>query len=81
VGPLLTAKCGNCHGELATAGLNILTYEALMEGSKDGPVIILNDSENSPLVEVQSTGKHFANLTAEELAVIQQWIDAGAPEK
>jgi hypothetical protein len=81
VGPLLTAECGNCHGELATAGLKVLTYEDLMKGSEDGPVIIPNDPDNSPLIQVQSTGKHFANLTAEELEIVKQWVDAGAPEK
>ena len=81
MGPLLTAKCGKCHGELAAAGLNMLTYEALMKGSKDGPVITPNAPENSPLVQVQSTGRHFANLTAEELEAVNQWIEAGAPDK
>jgi hypothetical protein len=81
VGPLVTAKCSGCHGDLATAGLNMLTYAGLMKGGEDGAVIVPGNSAGSKLVQVQSTGKHFANLTAEELAVIQQWIDAGAPEK
>jgi len=79
-GPLVTAKCGACHGELATAGLNLLTYESAMNGSSDGPVIIPGDSANSKLVEIQSAGDHFANLTPEELEIVIQWIDAGAPE-
>jgi hypothetical protein len=29
---------------------------------------------------VQSTGDHFANFTPEELEIVKQWIDAGAPE-
>jgi len=81
VGPLVTAKCSGCHGDLATAGLNMLTYEGLMKGGEDGPVIVAGNSSGSRLVQVQSTGKHFANLTAEELETIKQWIDGGAPEK
>ena len=81
VGPLVTAKCGACHGDLATAGLNMLTYEGMMKGSSKGPVVIPGDSANSLLVQVQSTGKHFANLAAEELEAIKQWIDAGAQEQ
>jgi hypothetical protein len=81
VGPLVAAKCAGCHGDLATAGLNLLTYEGLMAGSSNGPVIIPGNSADSVLFQVQSTGKHFANFTADELDVIQQWIDAGAPEK
>ena len=81
VGPLVTAKCGGCHGNLATAGLNMLTYEGIMKGGQDGPVIVPGNSAGSRLVQVQSTGKHFANLAAEELEVVKQWIDVGAPEK
>ena len=79
--PLVTTKCSGCHGELATAGLKMLTYTDLLKGGKDGAVIIPGDSANSLLFKIQSAGGHFANLTAEELAVIKQWIDAGAPEK
>lgn len=80
VGPLVTTKCGACHGELATAGLNMLTYEGLMAGGSDGPVVVPGDSANSVLFQVQNTGKHFANFTEEELEIVQQWIDSGAPE-
>ncbi len=53
----------------------------LMKGSSSGPVIVPGDSANSKFFQVQSTGKHFANLTPEELDIVKQWIDAGAPEK
>jgi hypothetical protein len=58
----------------------MLTYEDLMNGSANGPVIISGDSAKSVLVQIQSTGEHFANLAVEELEIIKQWIDAGAPE-
>jgi hypothetical protein len=51
-----------------------------MKGGKDGAVIVPNDSANSLLVKIQSA-KHFFNLQPEELDLIKQWIDAGAPEK
>jgi hypothetical protein len=79
-GPLFAAKCTGCHGDLATGGLNLLTYAGLMEGGSSGPVIVTGDSTDSLLYQVQSSGEHFANLTAEELEIIKQWIDAGAPE-
>ncbi len=81
VGPLLTTKCTGCHGELATGGLNMSTYANLMKGGSDGPVIVPGNSTNSLLFQIQSTGGHFANLTPEELGIVKQWIDAGAPEK
>jgi nitrate/TMAO reductase-like tetraheme cytochrome c subunit len=81
VGPLFATKCTDCHGDLETGGLNMLTYADLMKGSSNGPVIIPGDSAHSVLFQVQSAGGHFANLTAEELEIVKQWIDSGAPEK
>jgi hypothetical protein len=43
-------------------------------------VIVPEDSAGSKLSQIQSS-KHFANLSAEELELVKQWIDAGAPEK
>ncbi len=80
IGPLFAAKCTACHGVTASAGLNLSTYVDAMNGSANGPVIIAGDSAGSKLVEVQS-GKHFATLSAEELELVIQWIDAGAPEQ
>lgn len=81
IGPLFTLHCSACHGDLATAGLNLLTYETAMKGGKDGAVIVPGDSANSLLFKIQSAGKHFANLSQEELDIVKQWIDAGAPQK
>ncbi len=81
VGPLIALKCTGCHGELATGGLNMLTYAGLMKGGSKGPVVIPGDSANSLLFKIQNAGGHFANLSAEELEIVRQWIDAGAPEK
>jgi len=73
-------RCAICHGTTASAGLNLTTYAGVMSGSASGPVIVPGDSANSKLVQVQS-GQHFANLTAEELELLRQWIEAGAPEQ
>ncbi len=80
IGALFTAKCGACHGAAASGGLNVTTYATLMTGSANGAVIVPNDSANSLLVKIQSE-KHYLNLAEEELDLIKQWIDAGAPEK
>jgi len=69
-----------CHGATPTAGLSFLTYADVMKGSEGGPIILPGDSANSILLKIQNE-KHFANFTPEELALIIQWIDAGAPEK
>ncbi len=81
IGPIFISKCTLCHtGAGAPAGLNLSTYADVMKGGKDGPVIVANDSANSDLVIIQSA-THFANLSADELKLLKQWIDAGAPEK
>jgi len=78
---MLTARCGVCHGENGQMGLNVTSYASLMEGSQNGPVIAVQDPQNSLLVQKQSGDTpHFAQLTAEELDLMIQWIQAGAPE-
>jgi hypothetical protein len=81
IGPLfVAANCTMCHGASASAGLSFLTYADTIKGAADGPVIIPGDSANSKLIQVQS-GSHFAKLDANQLELVKQWIDAGAPEK
>ena len=70
-----------CHiGQGAPAGLDLSTYAGVMKGGSNGAVIVPGNSTASVLVQVQ-TGQHFANLTAGELQLVKQWIDANAPEK
>lgn len=80
IGPLFAAKCTACHGAAATGGLNLTTYADLLKGGKDGAVVVPGDSANSLLIQVQS-GQHFANLSPEELELVKQWIEVGAPER
>jgi len=80
VSPLFEAKCGSCHGPAAMGGLNLSTYADLMTGGQSGPVVAAGDSANSLLYTLQAAGGHPGTFTAEELAVIQAWIDAGASE-
>jgi nitrate/TMAO reductase-like tetraheme cytochrome c subunit len=80
IGALFQSKCGACHGKSASGGLNVTTYADLMKGSSNGAVIVPNDSAASLLIKIQS-GKHYLNLAKEELDLVMQWIDAGAPEK
>ncbi len=80
VGPLFSSSCGSCHGSNPSAGLDLTSYATAMQGGNDGPVINPGDSAGSTLVVIQN-GKHFGNLSPEELQTVKQWIDAGAPEK
>lgn len=85
--PIFDAKCAACHGGSKTdAGLNLTSWDHLIKGSTFGEAVIAFDSENSVLVEMITKlqpGPHpeehaVAKLTAEELATIRTWIDAGA---
>jgi nitrate/TMAO reductase-like tetraheme cytochrome c subunit len=82
IGPLFKSKCGACHGEDGIQGLNLTTYQAAMQGSVNGPVIVPGNANGSLLVQKQSgTTPHFSQLTPEELQLVIDWINAGAPEK
>src|SRR5574341_67776 len=77
--PLFASKCTGCHSAaLATGGLVLDTYDSVMRGGNHGPVIIPGDPEGSPMVKRQREG-HFATFTADELALVIEWILNGAP--
>ncbi|MBK7452548.1 MAG: hypothetical protein IPJ46_02180 [Anaerolineales bacterium] len=80
VGALLKQKCAGCHG--ASGGLNLSTYADAMKGGASGVVFTAGDSANSSMIVKFESGKHaYAELSAEELAQIKAWLDAGALEK
>jgi len=82
IGPLLILRCGGCHAELGNQGLNLTTYSSAMKGSVNGAVILPGDPANSLIIKKQTdTQPHFAQLPPEELALVKDWIQAGAPEK
>jgi nitrate/TMAO reductase-like tetraheme cytochrome c subunit len=78
---IFAARCTMCHsGASAPAGLDLSTYAGVMQGGSNGVVIVPGDPTGSKLIQVQ-IGQHFANLSAEELELVKQWIDANAPER
>lgn len=77
--PALKAACGMCHGEGATMGLNVTTYETLLAGSDNGLVIVPGEPESSTILTVLDEG-HFAQLDDKQMMRLEQWIAAGAPE-
>lgn len=77
--PAFEATCGMCHGATATLGLNVTTYETLLAGSDNGPVIVPGETENSKILSILADG-HFAHLDDETFALLEQWIATGAPE-
>jgi formate dehydrogenase gamma subunit len=78
VGQLFAASCTACHG--SSGGLKLSNYADAMKGGQDGPVIVPGDPNASLLVQKMS-GNHPKTFTADDLARIIAWIQAGALEK
>ena len=86
--PILDANCSSCHGDgKAKGGLRMDSYELLMKGGKDGPVIVAGSAANSVLfqrITLPPDHKQFMPaegrppLQSEEIAWIKAWIDQGA---
>lgn len=81
IGPLFKLECGSCHGEGGIQSLNLTEYATAIQGGISGPAIIPGDA-NSSLVIQRQTGDlpHFAQFSPEDLSLIIEWINTGAPE-
>jgi cytochrome c553 len=85
VRPLLDAQCLRCHGpEKQKAGLRLDSREAALKGGDSGPAMKPGDPEASRIVEairydgdVRMPPKR--KLEPAEIAVLTDWIKAGAP--
>ncbi len=81
ISAIFNAKCAACHIQAQSGGLSLKTYADALKGGQDGPAIVPNDPDKSVLVQVQQKGGHPGQLSADELAQVIAWIEAGAPEK
>ncbi len=86
--PILDANCVTCHGtHKAAGGLRLDSYESLMKGGKDGPVILPRNADKSLIIErvtLPSGTPHAMpaegrpSLKPSEIAWMRAWISAGA---
>ncbi len=89
VKPLLRERCYACHGALKQkAKLRLDTVELMLKGGEDGAVIVRGKPEKSLLIArvtnpdadermpPQHEGEPF---TAAQVALLSEWIAAGAP--
>ena len=86
--PILERSCVQCHGgegddgeQRIEEGLNMLTYETLLQGSIYGSVVEPGDVDGSMLIEMIVLGdmpKEGEVLSPEEIQIIMRWIAAGA---
>jgi hypothetical protein len=76
-----------CHaGEHAAVELHLDSYEGAIAGGKNGPVLIPGDASTSELIRrVRGESRPrmpflgYA-LDADEIALLEYWIEAGLPE-
>jgi mono/diheme cytochrome c family protein len=88
VEPMLRVKCLGCHGdgEELDGDLDLRSREAILRGGKSGPALYPGDPLASPIYQaVRRTDeramppKERPRLSAEEIADLKAWIEAGAP--
>ena len=92
VEPLLQQYCVECHSaKEPEGGLDLESIDGLRKGGESGPAIVPGKSKESLLIRAiegawGKTGKNQfmppgkrEHLKPEQTAVIQAWIDAGAP--
>ena len=84
VRPILKAHCTQCHGaeESVEGGVDLRLRRFLDRDAEGfGPLLVPGDSSAGELLRVIRSGempKAGKKISAEELAVIERWIAAGA---
>ncbi|MFN0078032.1 MAG: PSD1 and planctomycete cytochrome C domain-containing protein [Prosthecobacter sp.] len=78
--PLLKQKCYACHGGLKQkAGMRLDTVQLLLKGGKSGSAAKFIIERVSASDEHKRMPQEAAALSAEQIAMLREWIDAGAP--
>ena len=90
VQPILAARCVSCHGpDKHKANLRLDTYQGVIRGGKDGPVVHAGNPQGSDLfrrVTLPANHDDFMPkggkkaLSSDEVNLIELWIAAGASE-
>ncbi len=82
---ILESKCIECHGgKFERANLNLSTHESLLRGGEAGPAIVSGKANESLLykkiLHAEEPGMPYKRdkLSAEEIALIAEWINSGA---
>ncbi len=77
-------RCITCHGHsFRTSGLNLDSFDSLMNGGSRGVPVVPGQSAESLLVKfIEGTARPQMppgdHLSADEIKIIKAWIDAGA---
>ncbi|MEW6306127.1 MAG: DUF1553 domain-containing protein [Verrucomicrobiota bacterium] len=87
VRPLLAEKCYECHGDKKQkGGLRLDSKDGWATGGDSGPALMPGDLEKSLLIKaVRYRDKDFRmppkeKLSDEQIAVLEKWVELGAPD-
>jgi hypothetical protein len=85
--PILEEFCVKCHSPAdAHAELRLNSYENLLEGGDEGPIISPGNPEKSHLIEAikhlepPEMPFHGEPLTPNRIKAIENWVRMGAPD-
>jgi hypothetical protein len=80
--PIIESRCINCHGGQRTEkGLDMNSFDNLMAGSENGPVVTPGDAVHSKFVELvanQKMPKRGPKLTPPQVQLFMDWVNQGA---
>jgi mono/diheme cytochrome c family protein len=78
-------NCISCHGaSRPKAGINLTSYDTIMKGGKEGPVVVAGDPAGSKIIKALRHQPGAAAMPPRgalpdaDIANIQAWIKAGA---
>ena len=81
VAALFNPMCTGCHGASSqTSGLDLSSYDAVLAGGSRGAGVVTGDADASVIVQIMESGSHPALLSDGSLALLKEWINAGAAE-
>jgi len=86
VNDILTKSCVGCHNSTKPAdGIDLSSYEAVMKGGKEGPIVVAGDPDKSLLAMtvkgapgVKKMPLKGDPLTEAQIKAVEDWIKDGA---
>ena len=82
--PIFEARCQRCHGPgRSEVDLRLDSYEDVLAGSSNGPVVVPGSAETSYLVDLIESGNMplgSAKLPDAQIRTIIDWINTGTPD-
>ncbi len=80
---MFEGRCVFCHsGPQAEASLDLSSYDGLMVGGQNGPVVVPGDPTSSLIILRQSDSTdHFGQVLDDELDALREWVENGAPKE